>query len=121
MTKISVTKQRIGKVPKKYVRLAITEDASHWHRLVETKDGQLEYRMGAGKWKDMTPRTFISFVRSIVQAAKSHQIEFLATELPKFPKVTKAYGKEWVMSTLTENLSLAAYEFTRYKTKAKKS
>ena len=69
MTKISVTKQGIEKAAKKYARLVVTEDAPSWHRLVECKDGSLEYRMGAGKWKEMDARKFITFMRSIVQAA----------------------------------------------------
>lgn len=116
--KISVSKKNIEDTPKKYVRLVVTKDAKNWHRLVETADGTLEYRMGAGKWEDMTPRKFITFVRSIVQAAKSHQIEHLAIQLSKswFPKLEEAYGETWVVSTIVENIELAAYEFKKYKT-----
>lgn len=118
MTKISVTKQNISSAPKKYVRLVITEDARDWHRLVETKNGGLEYRMGAGKWKEMTPRKFISFVRSIVQAAQSHKIEHLAVQLQNspFPKLD-VYGEAWTVSTIVENIQLARYEYGVYKTK----
>lgn len=121
MTKISVSNKEIEKQPKKYVRLVVTEDKPSWHRLVECTDGTLEYRMGAGKWKEMTPRKFRTFLRSIVQAAKSHQIEFLAVELSRspFPKLN-SYGEEWVVSTIVENFSLASYTFDQYKTSQKK-
>lgn len=117
--KIKISKNDITKQPKKYCRLIVIEDAQNVHRLVETKDGQLEYRMGAGKYKDMTARKFRLFVRSIVQAAKNHQIEYLAIQLSKlpFPKLD-TYGEDWIVSTIVENLHLAAYEFTTYKSKS---
>lgn len=115
--KITISKQNIDTQPQKYVRLVVTEDSPSWHRLVETKDGQLEYRLGTGKYKDMTARKFRLFVRSIVQAAKGHQIEFLAIKLPDFPKLKDT---TWVHRTLAENLHLAVYEFTTYKSKQNK-
>mgnify|MGYP002620737912 CR=1 FL=1 len=124
--KLKISKDTIAKQPKKYVRLIVTEDPPSWHRLVETKTGQLEYRLGAGKYKDMTPRKFRLLVRSIVQAAKGHQIEFLALNLPNLTVVSKGSdpllkNKEWVVRTIAENLHLAAYEFTAYRTKGKNS
>lgn len=116
--KITTTTKKLDDVAKKYCRLVLTEDTPTWHRLVETKDGKLEYRMGAGKWKEMTPRKFRIFLRSIVQAAKSHQIEHLAVELSRspFPQLNH-HSESWVVSTIVENFKLAAYEFSTYKTK----
>lgn len=122
MTKISLSPKKISTVQKKFVRLVITEDAQSWHRIVECKDGSLEYRMGSGKKEKMTPRLFITFCRSIVVAARSHQIESLAISFEDllFSKVKEVYGEEWVASTLATNLSLAAYTFTKYKSKQPK-
>lgn len=121
MTKLTTTTKDIENVDKKYVRLVVTKDSSDWHRLVERADGVLEYRLGAGKWSEMTPRKFQTFLRSIVQAAKSHQIEHLAVQLSNspFPKLNE-YGEAWVTSTIAENFQLAAYEYTTYKTQDKK-
>lgn len=118
LMKLTTTAKNLSEAPKKYCRLIITEDAPNWHRLVETTDGHLEYRMGAGKWKQMTPRKFRLFLRSIVQAAKGHQIEHLAVQLSNspFPKLNEL-GDAWVLSTIAENFLLAAYEFSTYKTK----
>lgn len=115
--KLSTTNKDITEVPEKYCRLVVTEDTPQWHRLVETADGHLEYRLGAGAWNDMTPRTFRTFLRTIVQAAKQHQIEYLAVELSSspFPQLNQ-YGEDWVLSTVAENFIMAAYEFRRYKT-----
>lgn len=120
--KITISPKDISVQPKKYCRLVVTQDLQSWHRLVETADGQLEYRLGAGKWQDMTPRKFRLFLRSIVQAAKGHQIEHLAIQLSNspFPQLTEL-GDEWVVRTLAENLHLAAYEFSKYKTTKKPS
>ena len=121
MVKLSVSKNDITKASKKYVRLVVTEDEPVHHRLVELKGGGLEYRLGVGKWKKMTPRQFITFVRSVVQAAKAHQVEYLAIQLSNspFPKL-KARGTEWIISTLAENILIADYEFNSYKTAKKK-
>ena len=120
MTKVNLSSKKIADLPNKYVRLAVTEDKTSWHRLVEKTDGSLEYRMGAGKFKEMTPRQFITFTRSIVQAARIHQVEHLALELnaQTFPKLSQ-YGETWFISTLVENLTLAAYSYDTYKTSQK--
>lgn len=123
MTKITTSGKDITAATSKYCRLVITEDAPSWHRLVECADGILEYRIGAGKWKEMTARKFITFVRTVVQAAKSHQIECLAIQAPvaMLPKILKEHDSQWILSTLAENLTIGAYEFTKYKsTKTKK-
>ncbi|MEK7638852.1 MAG: leucyl aminopeptidase family protein [Patescibacteria group bacterium] len=121
MTKISTTQKTLENTPKKYCRFILTEDRPDWHRLVETKDGQLEYRMGVGKYKDITPRSFRTLVRTIVQTAKSHRLEYLALPFGtlRAPKI-KTMGEAWLMQTLAENLALAQYEFTEYKTKKTK-
>ena len=121
MTKITLINKKLNELPKKYCRIVLTEDKPSWHRLVEIKDGALEYRMGAGKRKDATVRTYRTLVRSIVQAAKAHQLEEIAIHIGPMgcPKLEEK-GSEWFFRTLAENLSLAAYEFTKYKSKKSK-
>ncbi|MFT5849496.1 MAG: leucyl aminopeptidase [Patiriisocius sp.] len=123
MAKITLSNKDITAAHKKYCKLVITEDAPSWHRLVECADGTLEYRLGAGKWKTMTARKFITFVRTVVQAAKSHQIEHLAIQAPvaMLPAILKEHDSQWILSTLAENLTIGSYEFTKYKsTRSKK-
>ena len=117
MKKIKLTTKSFADLPQKYCRVVLTEDKPNWHRLVEVKDGGLEYRMGAGKRKDMTVRKYRTLVRSIVQAAKSHKLSEIAIHLGPMgcPELEKK-GSEWYFQTLAENLSLASYEFTKYKT-----
>lgn len=118
MTKITTTTKTLSDLPKKYCRIILTEDKLSWHRLVETTDGHLEYRMGAGKRKAATLRSFRTLVRTIVQTAKAHQLEHIAIYLGPMglPKLEEK-GEAWFFRTLAENLSLAQYEFTHYKTK----
>lgn len=118
MTKINLTNKTLADVPKKYCRIILTEDKLSWHRLVETVDGNLEYRMGAGKRKAATLRSFRTLVRTIVQTAKAHQLENIAIHLGPMglPKLEEK-GEAWFYRTFAENLSLAQYEFTHYKTK----
>lgn len=122
MTNIATTPKTLAETPKKYCRIVLTEDKPSWHRLVETTDGTLEYRVGAGKRKNATLRSYRTLVRSIVQAAKSHQLENIAIHLDAkgMPKV-EAMGEEWFFRTLGENLALAQYEFHHYKTSKKET
>ncbi len=117
-TKITLAKKALTDQPSKYTRIVVTEDKNSWHRLVETSDGHTEYRMGAGKSDELTPRQFRTLARSIVQAAKSHQLEQIALQLDDaaYPKL-QSLGSTWFYRTLAENLTLASYEFTHYKTK----
>lgn len=121
--KITTSNKALNQQPKKFARLILTEDAPSHHRLVETKDGYLEYRLGAGKFKDINPRQFISLCRSIVQAAKSHQLEHLAVQCThsSFPKLNKTYSEAWFLSTMVENFMLAAYEYNVYKSNQKET
>jgi leucyl aminopeptidase len=118
MTKITTTTKTLADQQKKYCRIILTQDKLSWHRLVETTDGHLEYRMGAGKRNETTVRTFRTLIRSIVHTAKIHQLERIAIHLGPMglPKIEEK-GEEWFFRTLAENLSLAQYEFTHYKTK----
>lgn len=115
-TKITYVDKKLSTLPKKYCRLVITEDKPSFHRLVETKDGFLEYRLGAGKLNKIDRRGYRILVRSVVQAAKSHQIEYLGLSfIANDFKKLESYGAAWFMETLALNLSLACYEFTKYK------
>jgi leucyl aminopeptidase len=121
MPNITTTTKLLNEVPKKYCKIILSEDLPSWHRLVETADGGLEYRMGAGKRSEANPRTFRTLVRAIVQAAKTQQIEAIALHLgPMGCEKLEAMGDAWYFRTLAENLSLASYEYTTYKTKPKK-
>lgn len=115
--KITSTTKAINAVAQTYCRLRLTEDSPKYHRLVEGGDGTLTYVMGIGKKKEVTARTFRTMARSIVQAAKGHQITHLAidTSALTFPKL-EVQGEEWLFRTLAENILLAGYEFTHYKT-----
>lgn len=117
MIKIQTTNKEISGTPNKYCRIVLTEETPSNHRFIESADGTTVYKMGAGKWSKITPRTFRTLVRSIVQAAKSHKVEFLAIDFSvlNFPSI-KDQGKSWTASTIAENLLLADYDFTKYKT-----
>lgn len=116
--KIQVSKA--GGNPSKSVNIILTEEKSG-HRFVEKKDGSLELRFAAGKLGELNNRQFISLVRELVKSAKAHKIESLHWEIDpsQFNKL-KARGEAWFFSTLTENLLIANYQFSKYKTSPKK-
>jgi len=117
-TKIILAKKSLTDQPAKYTRIVLTEDKNSWHRLVETTESHLEYKMGARKRDELTPRQFRTLIRSIVQAAKDHQLKQVALYLndTAYPKL-QTLGSAWFYRTLAENLTLASYEFTHYKSK----
>ncbi len=118
MLKITFSPKGATELTDKYCRLVLTKDPTNWHRLVETSEGKLEYRMGTGKREEITPRTFRTLIRSIVQAAKAHQLENLVLDFSDldFPSLL-TQGENWLASTLLENIIMADYEFKTYKTK----
>ncbi len=121
MLKITASAKGLTDSPKKYTRFVITEESVSSHRFIESADGTTTYKTGIGKWKNLDARGFRTMVRTLVAAAKGHEIEAFALELyfADFPKLA-VYGEAWFWSTIAENLALATYEFTAYKTKPKK-
>lgn len=118
MTKISLSAKKTTDLPKKYCRIVLSEKNKTWHRLVETVEGNLEYHLGVGKFKTINRRNFRTLIRSIIQTAKSHQLEHIVLELkPAIFTGLNKFGNDWFYQTLAENLELAQYEFTHYKTK----
>ncbi|MBY0538147.1 leucyl aminopeptidase [Patescibacteria group bacterium] len=117
-TKITLSAKDVATLDTKYTRIVVTEESLGHHRFVETADGHTEYRQGAGKWSEVTPRTFRTLVRSLVQSLKSHKVEFasIALNYTDFPKLQQ-YDEAWFTSTIAENLALAAYDYTVYKSK----
>ncbi len=118
MLKISFSPKLSADLPEKFCRLVLTEEATSCHRLVETSERKLEYRMGTGKAKEITPRTFRTLIRLIVQAAKSHQLENLAIDFSSLNfSQLETQGESWLASTVAENILLTDYEFKTYKSK----
>ena len=117
-TKITLSAKDVTILDKKNTRVILTEDSTGYHRFVEKADGTTEYRQGAGKWGEVTPRTFRTLVRSVVQSLKSHKVEYAIIQVDRsnFPKL-HVYDEAWFTSTIAENLALAAYDYTVYKSK----
>lgn len=117
-TKITLSGKDVATLDTKYTRIVVTEDTASTHRFVETADGRTEYRQGAGQWSEVTPRTFRTLLRSIVQSLKAHKVEYasLVINRDSFPKL-HVYDEAWFTSTIAENLALAAYDYTVYKSK----
>ncbi len=120
MLKITTTEKTLALVKKDYCRLVLTEESTSQHKFVEKVDGSSEYHLGIGKWSAVNARSFRTLIRTIVQTAKNHKIQKLAVDFDVLTFATLGtYGESWVASTIAENLILAEYEFTTYKTKPK--
>jgi len=120
MIKVQISNKQSDSFASKYCRLVLTEDPATKHRFVENSNGSTEYRMGIGKKKKITPRTFRSLIRSVYQTTKSHQIEFLVVDYAEINfSNLETLGQTWLGSTVAENFLLASYEFRTYKTQKK--
>ena len=119
--KLKQTNKKATQTPKKFTRIILTEDAVDMHKLVETKEGNTEYRMGIGKISKLNERKLRTITRTIVVAAKAHKLEYIAIDL-KDSILSKIKFKkaDWIASCLAENLLLADYQHLAYKTKKSK-
>jgi leucyl aminopeptidase len=108
----------LEKVGKGYTRIVLVEKGVE--RFL-SKDGVQTLEIVSGKLEKVTPRTFRTLIRTVVQTAKKNKLEKItvALEYASFPKCAK-YGEEWFWSTLAENALLADYEYNTYKSKQPK-
>jgi len=115
---IKTTSKILTLLSKEYVRIVFIEKGNE--RFVE-RNGITELHLIAGKLEKITPRTFRTLVREIVMSAKKHKIAKIALTI-NFENVPKLheFGAEWMWQTLGENIHLAHYEFTRYKSNPQK-
>lgn len=105
--------------PKDSVCVRITEDTRGTKRFVHEAAGEFLV-IGAGKRAEITQRTFITLLRSIIQTAKHEKIKKIVLDLDtlRFPKLKNIDDTEFA-SLIAQNLVMANYEFFTYKTKPK--
>lgn len=119
MYKISLTKKTLTDLDKKYYRVKLTEEKAG-KKVVELADGNRELQLGIGKFARVSRRAWRLIVRTVVQTAKEHKLDLVVWEVaPALFLKLEPYGREWFSRTLSENLVLADYEFTTYKSKPK--
>ncbi len=105
----------VSKIPTTHTSIVLIEKGVE--RLV--RDGKNEVlEIPAGKLAKVTPRTLRTLIRGVIQSAKKQKLEKVTLSLSyeAFPKCAE-YGEEWFWSTVTENIMLAEYEYTVYKSK----
>lgn len=111
----TTTKDR-DQASKAHTRIALSE--TQVTKFVEHADGTTGLSIGAGgKFADITPRTFRTLCRNIIRTSRAHKLEKIALQIDDFllQHLEEAYSEEWIASTLAENVLLANYEFTTYK------
>ena len=115
---VKTTTKAINEVKHEYARVVFASKGTE--KLVE-KDGVTELHIHAGKLEKVTSRILRTLVREIVMSAKKHKLTKVAVEfdVTKF-KGIKGYSSEWMWQNIVENILLANYEFTKYKSKSGK-
>ena len=108
-----------GASTKGFAHIRFTEEVKGTARLV--REGTSEFlEIGTGRKSEVTRRTFILLVRSVVQASKRVRVKKIALDASSyaFPKL-KLLEEGELGSLIAQNLLMANYEYTAYKTKPK--
>ncbi len=115
---IKLKKDSLATLKRDYTRVVWIEKGAE--RFVEV-DGVHTLELPIGKLSEVTTRSFRTIVRTIVQSAKKHKIGKIAFDYSSttFPHLSDI-GETWHYQTIAENILLADYEFTRYKSKKPK-
>lgn len=117
--KFSIVSTGTEKLPKDVVRVRITE--ANKSTCVFVREGGCEYlEIGIGKKSEITQRTFITLTRCIIQTAKRERVTKIALDAAelRFPRL-KSLDESELASLIAQNMVMANYEFTAYKTKPK--
>ncbi|MBV9349832.1 MAG: leucyl aminopeptidase family protein [Patescibacteria group bacterium] len=86
-------------------------------KVIEDHKGTTVLKLGIGKSDEITRRTFISLTRKAVKTAKEQRLSTIAFSFKdfQFPALRATSDRE-LGRLLGENLEMANYEFTKYKT-----
>lgn len=117
--KLTFTNNEVAAAPKGYLRIRLIEEPRGVKRLVR-EEGSEWLELGTGPLKDLSQRRFIIFVRSIVTAAKQHKVRNVAVSFDQsvFPQLALLTPRTFG-SLIAQNLEMANFEFTTFKTKPK--
>lgn len=108
-----------GAGTKGFAHIRFTEEVKGTARLV--REGTSEFlEIGTGRKSEVTQRTFILLVRSVVQASKRVRVKKIALDASAYAFPKLKYLEEGDLGSLiAQNLLMANYEYTAYKTKPK--
>ena len=115
---INITHKPLHTIQDSYTRVILIEKGTE--RFL--REGNVEtLEIISGKRAKINPRLFRTLIRGIVQSVKKHKLKKIVLEIEyaSFPKCSQ-YGEVWFWSTIAENLLLADYEYTQYKSKKSK-
>ncbi len=105
-----------GASTKGFTHIRFTEEVRGTARLV--REGTSEHlEIGTGKRSEVSQRTFIILIRSIVQAAKRVRVKKISFDASAFAFLKMEEAE--LASLIAQNLLMANYEYTAYKTKPK--
>lgn len=99
--------------------ISLHEEKTSWFRLFENEEG-LNYQFGIGKSEKINHRSLAILIRKIIQEVKKQPVKTLILNFSdfNFPNLPN-YSKEWLASTLVENIILANYSFVSFKSQPK--
>lgn len=117
--KFSFTDKPIEQVPKGYLRVRVTEEATETKRLVRENDVEW-VEIGGGKTADMNLRKFMRLCRAIIRTAKQGKHSKVVLQFDRtlaLFKTLQSVSLEDISCIAAQNFVIADYEFTKYKSK----
>ena len=89
-------------------------------RVVEDAKGTVALKIGIGKSEDVDRRKLVTIVRKVVRVAREHKLSAIALSFSDFQFAgTRDIADSELGHIVAENLEMANYEFTTYKTAPK--
>lgn len=115
--KITLQSASLEKAPAGFTRVHLAEEEKGMKRLV--REGKSEHiEMGIGKRADISRRQFQTLARSIVTTAKTFKKSKIAISFDAFDFPQLADTEEAVVASLiAQNLEIATFEYTKFKSK----
>ena len=112
--KLATSHQTIQTLDDSYIRVSFEHRTS---TLLE-REGRTFLIISREPKEALTQRTFRSLIRSTIRTAKNLKIEKLAFDVEHLllQDTASVFTRAEALRTLTENILIAQYEFTRYKT-----
>lgn len=114
---IAFSSDSLDNAPGDFTRIRLTEDDREVRRFVREGDVTI-LEIGTGARADMTRRKFNTLCRSIIRTAHAQKVSRIALQmsLSPFPQLNDIQLPE-LGSLIAQNLEMANFEFTAFKTK----
>ncbi|MBL7045565.1 MAG: leucyl aminopeptidase [Parcubacteria group bacterium] len=116
--KIKFSETKAEKLAKQITKIELIEGTLS--KIVEDKEGVVQIKIGIGKRADITQRRLRIVVRKMVRIAKANKQKKISFDFDSFQFKSLSQLKAFELASLiAENMDMANFEFTKFKTEPK--